>query len=342
MSAKSRAALVVCLVLLWAGWARAAPILVLGVQSDDRDDAKLGAAVTEQLERSGEKVLKRPRLSPADRRCNEQPCLEKLGRRFETNLVLFGSIKSTGDATREMHLSLFDAATLESREVADRCTDCNDERLGIILRGMTGRLVRAYRNPEPAAPTTGQVTAPPVTGQGAQTGQPDKPVGQPDKPAVTPGDPPAQPPQPSENDKLADELLNPRKPKKPARPAGASDAIPEVNDLDPQPTAGGTARPPLTGGDPPRSGLSGTRKGVAITLGIIGAASLATAIALTVKDGARTGGSCTYMGIADVYPDCVYNFTSLYGAGYAVAGAAALGVVITLWPAFTGGSKDRK
>ena len=79
MNAMRRAALVVCLVLLGVGAsakvAQAAPVLVLGVQTDDREDQKLGAVLLDHVERSGEKVLKRARLVPSERRCNEQPCL---------------------------------------------------------------------------------------------------------------------------------------------------------------------------------------------------------------------------------------------------------------------------
>lgn len=122
--------------------------------------------------------------------------------------------------------------------------------------------------------------------------------------AVTAGrllDRPAAPPEP-----VAQPAPPPPPPRQPARVPGPD---------------------PISTHKPPPPPLPAWRKGLAGTLGGIAAATLITAIALTVKNGTPSG-LCEVRG--DVYDSCHKDFTAGAALSYTASGLSIAGMILTL------------
>lgn len=257
-------------------------ILVLGVKREGQPSSKSRQVVVQHLLRMGEPALS-PTLQPSELLCTERPCLSRLGKAFSAHRILGGEV-FPNDRSYLVRLWIYDLDAEQPTLVEERCTECSEDLLQESVSRAAGRLVDALAVQNAAVPV-----APPPLPQWTPSAPP------PVQPATSPqGNPPApsRPADPETTEVVASEAVKPEQPL----------------DLD-----------PVKLRCVPR--IYTFKRGLfAGALSAIGITGLASAIALSAKDG-----DVYLPADGDLYPtDMLNNFgrtsRSLYGV-------AALGIV---------------
>ena len=303
--------LALTLLLLTLPALAAETILSLGVLRDGKLDARVSRAVHERLTRSGETAPATSHLVLAERQCALPNCLDPLAQRENAQLVLSGRVQQSAGFSY-IAAFLYDVAHQRSMDVSAVCDKCLPEALAIRVGDLYERLLHDYRDrlrAEAAGPRKPVKTATATAPSPAQTNPPaanTQTAGRTDAGAASQAQQTAASPPDNE----------------------PAERIPPIQ-MAPQHSE------PLVTTASRRSdhsfALSPRRKLIAGILGGIGIATLVTAIALNATDGNATSRDCDMGGaMAKV---CVLDNRLAYTVGYAVTGALAVGVGMTiLWP----------
>ena len=127
---------------LLAGAAHAATedrVLVTGVLRAERLDLRLTNRVTEHLDHQGLSVVKDSSLSPQERLCADQECLQSLAVREGATLVLTVQVKPGANKTPYLSLALLDVATQRLHTQDGICEACTSDSLPLSVDGLTDR-----------------------------------------------------------------------------------------------------------------------------------------------------------------------------------------------------------
>ncbi|HNK46834.1 MAG TPA: hypothetical protein PKL17_18765 [Pseudomonadota bacterium] len=273
--------------------AHAAPlILVLGIKREGQSSAKSRSVVAQHLLRMGEPAVS-PSLQSSELLCTEKPCLTRLGKAFSARRLIGGEV-FPNDRSYLVRLWLYDLDAEQPTLVEERCTDCSEELLQESVSRAAGRLVDALAAQAALVPVAPAPSAP--------------------SPQLVPV-PVAPPPVGSSGGSFA---TTPGQPARTESPAA-------TNASEPQSTEPGLDLEPAKLRCLPR--IYTFKRGLfAGALSAVGLVGLASAIALSAKDG-----DVYLPADGDLYPtDMLNNFgrtaRSLYGVAALgiVGGAAAL------------------
>ena len=133
---------------LLAGAAHAATedrVLVTGVLRAERLDLRLTNRVTEHLDHQGLSVVKDSALSPQERLCADQECLQSLAVREGATLVLTVQVKPGANKTPYLSLALLDVATQRLHTQDGICEACTSDSLPLSIDGLTDRALTSLQ-----------------------------------------------------------------------------------------------------------------------------------------------------------------------------------------------------
>ena len=133
---------------LLAGAAHAATedrVLVTGVLRAERLDLRLTNRVTEHLDHQGLSVVKDSSLSPQERLCADQECLQSLAVREGATLVLTVQVKPGANKTPYLSLALLDVATQRLHTQDGICEACTSDSLPLSVDGLTDRALTSLQ-----------------------------------------------------------------------------------------------------------------------------------------------------------------------------------------------------
>ena len=151
-----------------AGAAHAATedrLLVTGVLRAERLDLRLTNRLTDHLDHQGLSVVKDSSLSPQERLCADQECLQSLAVREGATLVLTVQVKPGANKTPYLSLALLDVATQRLHTQDGICEACTSDSLPLSIDGLTDRAVASLRKERAKAlpPAALSPTAPEAT-----------------------------------------------------------------------------------------------------------------------------------------------------------------------------------
>lgn len=195
-------------------------VLVLGILQEGSPRAPARDAAIQRLQALlGEEAVRKADLSNDDLLCQSKECRTEIGRRYQADKVLSGSVTMFA-RTFTVKLSLLDARNGDEVNREDTCADCSSISIEPSVEKVVSSLFSHVGEPGGPAPATG-----PGSVTGTTTGQPGpgEPGGasaDPTKPQLTPGQDPGQGGTPAGTGTpgTSSEPAPPQKPKKPTCP----------------------------------------------------------------------------------------------------------------------------
>lgn len=145
-----------------AGRSAGAPVLVLGVTVNGKQDPRVQRGLTEHVARSGARVLRAP-VSPQDRACSSADCLLSLAQREHADAVLGAIIdEQPQQFGRSFGITvwMYDAVKRRAQSRRTMCPDCLPETLVLRVAQSAVALLRE-RAQEPGPPSPPRPQAPP-------------------------------------------------------------------------------------------------------------------------------------------------------------------------------------
>lgn len=166
-------------------------VLVLGILQEGAPRAPAREAALQRLQALlGEEAVRKADLSNDDLMCQSKECRTEIGRRYQADKVLSGSVTMFA-RTFTVKLSLLDARNGDEVNREDSCSDCSSISIEPSVEKVVSALFSQVGEPGGPAPATG-----PGSATGATTGQPGsgEPGGASTDPtkAPTPGQDPGQ------------------------------------------------------------------------------------------------------------------------------------------------------